>query len=130
MATNREIIEAHYAASARGDLDGMLADFADDMSWTEMAGFPYAGTYVGLDEIREQVFGRLGADWDGFDATPEQVIDGGDGNVVTLGLYTGTYRATGKSMTVRFAHFWQVRDGRIVRFEQVTDSHLVRQAMR
>jgi ketosteroid isomerase-like protein len=46
-----DVIRAHYAASARGDLDGMLAPLAADATWTEAAGFPYAGTYTGGSEL-------------------------------------------------------------------------------
>jgi ketosteroid isomerase-like protein len=127
--TPREIIEAHYAASARGDLDGMVAPFAPDVEWTEMAGFPYAGTYRGVDEIREQVFGRLGKDWTDYQAVPEEIVDSGE-HVIAFGTYSGTFTATGKHMRAKFVHHWTVRDGQVVRFEQFTDTLLVREAMR
>ncbi|GAA2048543.1 nuclear transport factor 2 family protein [Catenulispora yoronensis] len=131
MRTAKEIIEAHYAASAAKDLDGMVADFAAQVEWTEMAGFPYAGTYVGPESVKENVFLRLGAEWDSYDATPEQLVaDEEAGVVVGLGWYTGVHGGTGRAMRARFAHFWTLADGEIVRFEQVTDSHVVREAMR
>ncbi|MFI0407840.1 nuclear transport factor 2 family protein [Actinomadura sp. 3N508] len=129
MSEAYDIIKAHYAASDRGDLDGMVEAFADDIAWTEMAGFPYAGTYVGTDAIKAGVFGRLGQDWKGFRADAEELIDGGDGTVVAIGHYSGTYRATGQAMRVRFVHVWRVQDGAVTGFEQFCDTHLVRQAM-
>ncbi|WP_242886715.1 nuclear transport factor 2 family protein [Actinomadura litoris] len=129
MSEASDIIKAHYAASDRGDLDGMVEAFADDVEWTEMAGFPYAGTYVGVPAIREGVFGRLGAEWKDFTATAEEIIDGDEGRVVALGHYAGTFAATGKSMRVRFVHVWRVRGGKVVRFEQFTDTLLVRASM-
>jgi ketosteroid isomerase-like protein len=128
MSTPTEIIQAHYAASARKDLDGMVAHFAPDIEWTEMAGFPYAGTYRGVDAIREQVFERLGADWTDYHATPEQLLASGE-HVIAFGTYTGTYTATGKPMRARFVHHWTLRDGQVVHFEQFTDTHVVREAM-
>ena len=128
MSEPLRIIEEHYAASARGDLDGMVADFAPDVEWIEMAGFPYAGTYRGADEIRAGVFGRIGTDWTGYQAVPEEIIGSGE-HVVAFGSYSGTYTATGRPMRARFVHHWTVRDGAVVRFEQFTDTHLVRQAM-
>ncbi|GGT67224.1 nuclear transport factor 2 family protein [Actinomadura citrea] len=129
MSEAHDIVKAHYAAAERGDLDGMVEKFADTVAWTEMAGFPYAGTYVGTDAIKAGVFGRLVADWKGFRAAPDELIDGGDGTVVALGHYEGTYRATGKGMRVRFVHVWRVQDGLITGFEQFTDTHLLREAM-
>jgi ketosteroid isomerase-like protein len=122
------IIEEHYAASARGDLDGMVAAFAPDIEWTEMAGFPYAGTYRGVDAVRQQVFERLGEEWTNYQAVPEEIVSSGD-QVIAFGAYAGTFTATGKSMRARFVHHWTVHNGLIARFEQFTDTHLVRQAM-
>lgn len=124
-----DVIAGHYAASDRGDLDGMVAPFADTIEWTEMAGFPYAGTYVGPDSVRRDVFERLGREWKGFRATVERLIDGGDGTVVSVGTYSGTYRATARAMSARFVHLWEVRDGKVTRFEQFADTHVVRTAM-
>ena len=84
MSTPTEIIQDHYAASARADLDGMVAAFAPDVEWTEMAGFPYAGTYRGVEEIREQVFTRLGAEWTDYHAIPERLAADGE-QVMTAG---------------------------------------------
>lgn len=127
--TNHEIIAAHYAASERGDLDAMLAPLAPDCAWTEMAGFPCAGTYIGPDAVRENVFFALGREWDGYTMTLQELHDAGD-VIVGVGTYSGTYRATGKQMQARVTHIWRLRDGRVVNFEQFTDTALVRDAMR
>src|SRR5690348_10170987 len=101
MSTPLQTIQDHYAASAKGDLAGMLAPLSPEVSWTEMAGFPYAGTYVGPEAVRTHVFDRIGAEWDGYQAVPEQFVSDGQ-NVVAFGTYSGTYRATGKAMVARF----------------------------
>lgn len=127
--SNADVIREHYAASDRGDLAGMLAPLAPDAAWTEMAGFPYAGTYHGPDGVRDGVFARIGAEWDGYRFDLEELVDGGD-VVVGIGTYSGVYKATGKSMTARVAHVWRLRDGVVVAFEQFADTHLVSEAMR
>ena len=128
MPSNEEIIRAHYAASDRGDLEGMLAPLAPDARWTEMAGFPYAGTYVGPDEVRRGVFERIAADWDGYTAAITELVDGGD-TIVGLGTYSGTHKASGRSFEARVAHVWRLRDGRVVAFEQFTDTARVAEAL-
>ena len=62
MRSNMQIISDHYAASGRADIDGMMADVAPDARWTEMAGFPCAGTWIGPAQIVEHVFKVLGSD--------------------------------------------------------------------
>lgn len=119
--SSADVIRVHYDASSRGDLDGMLAPLSADASWIEAAGSPYAGTYVGPAAVAAQVFARIGSEWDGYRFDLEELVDGGD-TVVGIGTYTGVFRATGREMSARVAHVWHVRDGRVVRFEQVADS--------
>jgi len=128
MRTPHQIIADHYAASDRKDLQAMLADMADDVQWTEMAGFPCAGTHVGRVQVVEKVFKVLGAEWEGYRFVLERLVDGGD-TVVGIGDYHGRHRKTGKDMHARVTHVWQVRDGLVRRFEQFTDTLLVAQAM-
>ncbi|QDE34241.1 nuclear transport factor 2 family protein [Microbacterium foliorum] len=127
--SNADIITAHYAASDRGDLDGMLAPLADDVSWTEAAGFPYAGTYLGPDAVAAGVFQRIQDEWDDYTVAIDEVIDGGD-VVVGIGTYSGTYRATGRFFAARVAHVWRLTEHRVVAFEQFTDTELVNRALR
>ncbi|MEU5696466.1 nuclear transport factor 2 family protein [Actinosynnema sp. NPDC020468] len=122
-----DVVRAHYEASERGDLDGMLAPIGPETTWTEAAGATMGGTYTGLDEIKEKVFFRIGAEWDGFGATVSDLIDGGD-TVVALGHYSGTNKATGKSIHVRFAHIWRVEGDTATSFEQIADTALLRAA--
>ncbi|MGI0521841.1 nuclear transport factor 2 family protein [Microbacterium maritypicum] len=126
---NADIIREHYAASDRGDLDGMLAPFAPDVRWTEAAGFPYAGTYIGPDAVAANVFRRIQEDWDGYTVAIDEVIDAGD-VVVGIGTYSGTFRRTGRFFAARVAHVWRLTDGEVVAFEQFTDTELVARALR
>lgn len=128
MRTPLTIIADHYAASTRQDLAAMMADVAPDVRWTEMAGFPCAGTWVGRVQVIEHVFKVLGAEWTDYRFELQELIDAGD-RVIGLGLYQGTYSKTGKSMQARVAHVWRLQDGKIVQFEQFTDTLLVAQAM-
>ncbi|APX68032.1 MULTISPECIES: nuclear transport factor 2 family protein [unclassified Brucella] len=129
MRTAYEIVKAHYDANARRDMDGMLADIAQDCRWTEMDGFPCAGTYVGPEAIVENVFAALGAAWDDYTFTLDRLLDAGS-DVVAIGNYTARNKATGRAMDVRVVHVWGVADGKIRRFEQFTDTLRVAEAMR
>lgn len=127
MVSAYDVVKSHYEANDRKDMDGMLAVLADDARWTEMEGFPCRGTYVGPKEIFENVFKRLGAEWDDYTAEITELIDGGD-TIVGLGRYSGTNKKTGKPFEARVAHVWRVQDGKVVAFEQFTDTLLVARA--
>ncbi len=127
MSKNYEAIKAHYAGSDNKDLAAMMAPITDRTAWTEMAGFPYAGTYVGTVAIIEGVFKRIGDEWEGYTFTLERLVDGGS-TILGIGTYSGTYKRTGKPMKARVVHVWDVEDGKVLRFEQFTDTKLVAQA--
>lgn len=72
---------------------------------------------------------RLRSEWEGWQARVDRWLDAGEA-IVALGAYHGTHKETGKSMQSAFAHVYWVREGRIVRFEQYTDTVQVAEAMR
>jgi ketosteroid isomerase-like protein len=129
MSVSSEIIRALYAAFAKGDVPGVLGALDEEVRWTEAEGFPYGGTYVGPDAVLANVFAKLGSEWDGFSAVPHSFVAEGD-TVVALGEYGGSYNATGKRFSAPFAHVWTLRDGKVVRFQQYTDTALAQAAMR
>lgn len=124
----RDIVRRQYLASAAGDLAGLRATLAPDVEWTEMAGFPLAGTYRTPEGVTTNVMETLGRDWADWIAHDDTyVVDGED--VVVLARYTAINRSTGKEIDVRVAHHFVVRGGLIVRFEQFVDTARVRDAM-
>lgn len=125
---NAEVIRSLYEAFATGDVPAVLGAMDPNISWTEAAGFPYGGTYVGPMAVAENVFMKLATEWDGFAAVPERIVDGGD-TVVALGNYTGTFKASGKPLDVPFAHVYDLVDGKIVRFVQHTDTSKVAEVL-
>lgn len=129
MTKNYDIVQAHYAASDRKDIDGMMANVSPTVEWTEMAGFPCAGTWVGPQAVIENVFKVLGGAWEDYGFALERLVDGND-VIVGIGIYSGKYRATGKAMQARVAHVWRLEGGQVVKFEQFTDTLLVANAMR
>ncbi len=126
--SNLNSVQGVYDAFAKGDIPAVLGFLSPDIEWTEAEGFPYGGTYIGPSAVLEGVFMRLGTEWDGFAAVPDEFIDGGDA-VVALGKYSGTYKATGKGIRANFAHVWKVREGKAIRFVQYVDTLIVQRAL-
>ena len=124
-----DVVRRQYLASAAGDLAALRATLAPDVEWTEMAGFPLAGTYRTPEGVTTNVMEALAKDWNGWAAHDDRYVVDGE-NVVVLARYTASNRATGKPIDVRVAHHFVVRGGRIVRFEQFVDTAKVLEAMR
>ena len=56
----------------------------------------------------------------------ERVLTGD--TVIMTGRYTGTCKATGRSMNPQVAHLWTLSGGRAVRFQQLVDTLAVARA--
>ncbi|WP_282120650.1 nuclear transport factor 2 family protein [Ruegeria atlantica] len=62
--TPLEIVKSTYEGeTSEENGHSLLAHLTPDAKWIEAAGFPYAGTYTGFDEIAENVFARLASEW-------------------------------------------------------------------
>jgi ketosteroid isomerase-like protein len=118
-----DIVNGIYEAFGRGDVAAVLGAFDSAIDWREADNFLYAdgNPYIGPQRVAEGVFQRIVADADGFTLQLNNIIDGGD-TVVTEGRYRATMKKTGTPVDAQFAHVWQLRDGKVVRFQQYTDT--------
>ena len=123
MGRHAEIVRGIYEALAKGDVPGVLASFDAKIQWREAENFLYAdgNPYAGPQAVAQGVFQRLVSDVEGFAVVPERYIEGAD-TVVVEGRYRGTMKATGRGVDAQFAHVWQLRDGKVIRFQQYTDT--------
>ncbi|PRY74397.1 hypothetical protein CLV80_11834 [Yoonia maritima] len=127
--TPLEIVKSTYeSATPEQNASNLERHMAADAIWTETAGSPYAGTFVGFAEIAQNVFARLGGEWADYRFEPERYL-ADDETVVAIGTYTGVYHATGKPMKARVVHIWRIASGKIAAFEQVVDSNKLTEAM-
>jgi ketosteroid isomerase-like protein len=126
---NVQLIRSLYGAFARGDISAVLAALDPGIVWNEAENFLYAdgNPYVGPDAVLNGVLARLGAEWEGFAAVPQEILDAGD-TVVSLGRYTGTCKATGAKVDAQYVHVFRIRAGKIAGFQQYTDTAQFREA--
>ena len=129
MKSNLDVIRGMYSAFERGDVAGVLGTLSPEIVWIEAEGFPSAGTYTTPDAVLHNVFMRLVDEWDGFSAAPQEFVSDGQ-SVVAIGDYSATCKATGKAFKAPFAHVWKLRGGRVIGFQQFTDTAVVQRAMR
>ncbi|HDR4726665.1 nuclear transport factor 2 family protein [Bacillus cereus group sp. Sample62] len=129
--SNLEIIRSTYEGSASSNAKHLVEALAEKVEWTEAEGFPYGGTYIGVEAIMENVFNRLGSEWDDYKASVNMYHEvNGKDVIIAEGVYSGVYKETGKSFEAEFVHVWQLENGKIVKFKQYVDSYIVREAMK
>jgi len=128
MADSLAVVQQFYQGLAAGDVERVMSLLAANLEWTEAERFPYyGGVWRRPQDVVDKLFIPLGKDWEGFSVTPHEFVDKGE-QVISFGEYKGTYRATGREMTASFAHRWEVRGGKIIRFIQYTDTAKVLEA--
>ena len=120
---NVNIVRGMYQAFATGEIPTIIAALDPQVDWWEAENFIYADNnpYVGPNAVLDGVFMRIAQDWDGFAVSPKEVLDAGE-TVIGHGYYSGTYKKTGEAVRAQFAHFFTFRDGKIIKFQQYTDT--------
>ncbi|MDQ3605854.1 MAG: nuclear transport factor 2 family protein [Gemmatimonadota bacterium] len=125
---NIEILRNTYEAFSRGDIPTVMANFDPDIIWIVPDAHPQGGTHRGADAVLNDVFVKLGSDWQDYRVETDEFIDGGE-RVVVLGTESGTWPATGKSFRAAFAHVWTMRSGKAIEFRDYLDSAKVQDAV-
>jgi ketosteroid isomerase-like protein len=122
--SNVQLAKDVYAAFGRGDIPTVMAAFHPQLEWREAEGNPYqpsGAPWIGGQEVLEKLFMRLGGDWDAFTVHVGTLHDAGE-YVVTEGRYTGTFKATGKSLDAQMSHVLRFKDGKLLSFQQYVDT--------
>jgi ketosteroid isomerase-like protein len=127
---NVNVVRGMYEAFAKGDVAGVVGALDPRVEWREADNFIYAdgNPYVGPDAVVSGVFMRIAADWEDFAVSPEEVLDAGE-TAIGRGYYSGTCKKNGERVRAQFAHFFTFRDGRVVKFQQYTDTAQFREAV-
>ena len=120
---NVKIVRGMYEAFGKGDVGTVIAALDRSVEWLEAENFIYddGNPYIGQNAVLEGVFIRIGTEWDGFTVSPKEILDAGE-TIVGHGYYSGTYKKNGKPVRAQFAHLFTFRDGKVVKFQQYTDT--------
>lgn len=126
----QENLHKTYLLTGSGKLEEFKSYLAENVSWTEAAGFPYAGTYIGPDNVIKNVHERLGSEWDNYSATDISYTFN-ENVVMVYGQYRGTYKKTNKTFVADFVHLYEFNhDDKVQKFIQIVDSAIVIDAMK
>ncbi len=123
------LVRSTYDCFVRGDIEGLLSHYTDDIDW-EVYGpssLPTAGPYHGKEALLD-FFGKLNELMDNEKFEVIRIVTQGD-TVVALGEYTWTSKVTGKVFDASFAHAVTIRDGKICKFREYTDTSAAVEAM-
>jgi ketosteroid isomerase-like protein len=128
---NTAVIDQLYQAFANGDIPGALANMDPNIEWNEAESFPYAdgNPYIGPQAIVDGVFARIGAEWEYWNLTEIELHEVSNNKVLATLRYQAKYKENGAIIDAQTAHFWTLKDGKIIRFQQYTDTDQVVRAV-
>ena len=128
---NVRLLKNLYDAFGHGDIPTVLGSMSPDIRWHQAESNPYMPSgeaWVGPDAVLNNIFMKLGTEWDGFTVHPQSFHGAGD-SVIAEARYSGTYKATGKSIDAQVCHVWDVKDGKVTGFQQYVDTAKIQDAM-
>ena len=117
---NVDLIRGAYDDFNNGNIEAVTARFDSEIEWNEPGGGNApSGTFHGPESVANDVFATVPENFDEFSCTPEDADDQGDTVVITA-RFKGKNKS-GAELDTRAEHVWQVRDGKLVRFENNVD---------
>lgn len=128
---NVTMVKNIYAAFGRGDIPTVLGSMSPNVRWHQAESNPYnpsGEAWVGPQAVLNNLFMRLGGEWDGFTVHPRLFHDASE-SVIVEGRYTGTFKSTGKKMDAQFCHVFEIKDGKLMRFQQYIDTAKIQDVM-
>ena len=130
VADHRQIVKRFYRLYAIKDIRSTMELFDPQVEMHPAENFIYATgkPYVGPDAIRQSIFTRVDAEWDGFSMTTEELLGAGE-VVIARGRYRGTYKITGTIINAEFVHVFRFKEGKIVMWQSYTDTAQFKEAI-
>jgi len=126
--SNEELIKKFYNAFKNNDEKTYLELCNENIEWITMEGMPNGGKYVGKKEVFENYFPHMLKNFTEFHAIPETFLESDD-HVIVVGRYQGISKM-GKKFDVPFSHIYQIKDNKIIKFKQFTDTEKIQESLK
>ena len=118
---NVQIVKTAYAAFGRGDIQGLLAMFAEDIEWiTPGEGLPWAGTYRGHAAVAH-FFQKLSELVEFSSVEPREFVAEGD-RVLVVGFDSWRAKATNRTFEGHWVMAFTVRNGKVTNVREYVDT--------
>ena len=125
--SNLELIKKFYDAFKNKDMSTIHQLCDEKLEWVTLKGMPHGGKYVGLKAIFEDYFASMLSNFKEFHAVPEEFLESKD-HVVVIGRYTGISKQE-KEFDVPFSHIYEIRNNKIFKFRQFTDTQKIQESL-
>ncbi len=124
---NLEIVQKLYQWFSQKEFDKIRNILSPNIEWIQNKGFPNGSTHYGIEQVLSGVLTNFKKDWNSWNAIVNEWLDSGN-IIICLGYYEGTHKITNKSMKADFAHVYWLKDLKIYKFQQFTDTLIIQKA--
>jgi len=117
---NVQIAKDTFAAIGRGDMQGLLALFAEGIEWIIPGEWPLAGTHrghAGVADLFQKAFERMELSF----SEPREFVAQGD-RVLVVGFSSGRVKATNRTFEDHWVFDFTVRNGKVTNIREYIDT--------
>ena len=128
---NVSLVQSLYAAFGRGEIATIIAAMAPDVDWSIIGrqdDHPLFGARSGSSQVQE-FFKMLAELQESVSFTPKEFY-ASDDHVFVLGHYNWKIRKTGRHAESDWCHIFTVKNGKITKFLEFTDTAQFAEAVR
>jgi len=121
---NMTIIQKLYDDFAKGDVPAVLGALDTNVIWNEAEGNALAdgNPYIGPDAVLKGVFERVVGNHEYFNVADIQLHEMSNNQVLSTVRYKGKLKKNGAIIDAQAAHFWTLKDGKVIAFQQYVDT--------
>ncbi len=121
---NLTVIQELYNNFGKGDVPAVIAVLDANVIWNEAEGNAWAdgNPYKGPDAVLNGVFARVGSDYEYFKTANVQLHEMSNNQVLATMRYKGKLKKNGAVIDAQAAHYWTLKDGKIIGFQQYVDT--------
>jgi ketosteroid isomerase-like protein len=127
---NTKIVQTAYGHFGRGDIPALLENLSDDVEWSnpENEHVPMSGMFKGKDGVG-RFFSLVGENIEFHQFEPREFVAQGD-LLAVRGHSRATIKASGKQVEYDFVHFFNLKNGKVTRFQEFLDTYQVAEAFK
>jgi hypothetical protein len=124
MPTNKEIITAIFAETAKGNGRPYVEALADDVTFRTIGSGAWSGTFKGKETILKEIFGRLREKLEGRNTCVPSRIHA-DGDFVIVQANGRNRTKDGKDYNNDYCFVIRMENGKMAAIEEYCDTELV-----
>jgi ketosteroid isomerase-like protein len=120
--SNVDLIREFYLQFKNQNKQSYMNLIDDNVEWIAMEYMPNGGKHVGKSDVFERYFPAMLSNFKEFHAIADEYLDIENDNVLVLGRYVIKSKKNILKFEVPFAHIYNIRNKKIHKFRQYTDT--------